>query len=122
MESLVAEQLVSVLGPLGNAFPISDRKPTVWLVAGGVGLPPMLWLAETLQRANKCAIAFCGAQTAELLALTLDPKTPPADDAARAMLCCDEFSRNGVPAVISTDDGSLGFHGHIGAAMAAYQL
>ena len=31
-----------------------------------------------------------------------------------------EFERSGVPVVISTDDGSLGFHGHIGQALTAY--
>ena len=45
LQTLRAGQSLSVLGPQGNQFPIVPEKPTAWLVAGGVGLPPMLWLA-----------------------------------------------------------------------------
>jgi dihydroorotate dehydrogenase electron transfer subunit len=120
MASLNAGDRVSVLGPLGKAFPISNAKPAAWLVAGGVGLPPMLWLAEELHRAGKRVIAFCGAQTADLLPLTIDPAAPPATDAKHAVLSCPEFTAPRAPIVISTDDGSLGYHGHIGAAMPSY--
>lgn len=120
LESLSRGAGVSLLGPLGNSFPIDDGKPVAWLVAGGVGLPPMLWLAEELQAAGKRAVAFYGVQTADLMAVTLDASAPPATDAGLAMLASIEFAERGTPVVISTDDGSLGFHGHIGAALAAY--
>lgn len=120
MESLKIKDQLSVLGPLGNGLPVHDHKGIAWLVAGGVGLPPMLMFAEALRKAGKSCIAFCGAQTAELLALTLDPAVPPAHDASRASYCCREFSQNQAPVVISTDDGSLGFHGHIGKALTAF--
>ncbi len=120
MESLEIGDHLSVLGPLGNGFPISEERPVAWLVAGGVGLPPMLWLAEALHRAGKRTVAFCGARTAELFALAVEPDVQAATDAAHATLCCREFARSGTAVVISTDDGSLGFPGHIGAAMLAY--
>ncbi len=120
MESLRMDDVVSLLGPLGNAFPISVSKSQAWLVAGGVGLPPMLWLAEALHAAHKNAVAFCGAQRAELLALTVDAGCPPDRTAARATASVQEFVRHGAPVVISTDDGSLGFRGYVGSAMAAH--
>jgi len=120
MYSLKPSEFVDALGPLGNVFPISETKPIAWLVAGGVGLPPMLWLAEALTAAGKRSVAFCGSQTADLLALTLDDKKPPGCDARTATHSAKEFTSAGVPVVISTDDGSLAFRGHIGAAMAAY--
>ncbi len=120
MESLAQDDRISILAPLGNGFPISKGKPKAWLIAGGVGLPPMHWLAEALHAANRQVIAFCGAQSADLLALTIDVDTPPAADASTATLSAAEFARYEVPVVISTDDGSLGYHGYIGAAMAAY--
>jgi dihydroorotate dehydrogenase electron transfer subunit len=120
MSSLKANDHLNVLGPLGNGFPIHDSKPIAWLVAGGVGLPPMLWLSEALRDSGKRTIAFCGTQSADLLPLGLNGDAPPATDASRATLCCREFARNDAPVVISTDDGSLGFHGHVGSAMAAY--
>jgi dihydroorotate dehydrogenase electron transfer subunit len=120
MASLEPGDSVSCMGPLGNAFAISGSKPVAWLVAGGVGLPPMLWLAEALHRAGKRAVAFCGARSADLLPLTLDPDIPPASDAQRAVASASEFAAVGASVVISTDDGTAGFHGHIGAALSAY--
>src|SRR5947207_1100498 len=37
---------VSVLGPLGNRFVLPEPGQTALLVAGGVGIPPMLYLAQ----------------------------------------------------------------------------
>lgn len=120
MESLSAGDMVSMLGPLGNKFPIRNDKPFAWCVAGGVGLPPMLWLSEALHRADRKTVAFCGAQTADLLALNMDQKHLPVKDAKVAALSSEEFNNNNVPVIISTDDGSLGFSGHIGAALTSY--
>ena len=119
METLRAEDRISVLGPLGHPFPISEEKPNAWLVAGGVGLPPMLWLAEALQLSGKNTIAFCGAQTKDLLALSWRDEHA-STDAKTATLCAKEFADFGARSIISTDDGSLGFPGHIGSAMQTY--
>jgi dihydroorotate dehydrogenase electron transfer subunit len=120
MEALRPGDRVSILGPLGNAFPIHPNKSQAWLISGGVGLPPMLWLAQRLHANGKQAVAFYGSQTADLLALTLEPGAQLDCDARRATLSAVEFSKIETPVVISTDDGSLGFHGRIGAATAAY--
>ena len=120
MESLRVGDPVSILGPMGNSFPISDHKPVAWLVAGGVGLPPMLWLAAALQETAKRVVAFCGAQTHDLLALTLDLAAHPNPSAMTATPSAKEFARCGTDVVLSTDDGSLGFRGYVGSAMAAY--
>jgi len=111
---------ISVLGPLGNRFPISPHKPVAWMVAGGVGLPPMLWLAETLQVAGKQSVAFCGAQSRDLMALSMACEAVPSVDGTKAHLCTEEFSQSGTPVVLSTDDGTLGFHGHVGKALTAF--
>jgi len=120
MRSLRAGDRVSVLGPQGNHFPIEKKAASTWLVAGGVGLPPMLYLAESLRKAGKRVTAFCGAQTADLLALTIDERVAPSDAAEQATLCAKEFAACDANAVISTDDGTLGFSGHVGDAMTAY--
>lgn len=120
LSTLTPNQTLSLLGPLGNGFPIRVDKPVAWLVAGGVGLPPMLWLVEALDRAGKNCVAFCGAQTRDLLALTLDASCPPDATAETGTLCADAFARHDTTTVISTDDGTLGFHGHIGDALRTY--
>lgn len=120
MESLRPGESASVLGPLGNHFPVSNTKSQAWLIAGGVGLPPMLWLAETLQGAKKKTSAFYGAQRAELLAVTIDDKILPDRKGEHALLCTGEFGQWSAGTVVSTDDGSVGFRGHIGAALATF--
>ncbi|MFQ5494585.1 MAG: dihydroorotate dehydrogenase electron transfer subunit [Phycisphaerae bacterium] len=121
MASLARDDSVSALGPLGNRFPIHDGKRMAWLVAGGVGLPPMLWLAEVLRESDKQTTALCGARTRDLLPLTFEAARPPAVDAGTETHGCREFGRFDAGVVIATDDGSLGFHGHVGEALVAFQ-
>jgi dihydroorotate dehydrogenase electron transfer subunit len=45
---------VSVLGPIGRPFTAHPERPRALLVGGGVGIPPMVFLAEAL-RADKRA-------------------------------------------------------------------
>jgi dihydroorotate dehydrogenase electron transfer subunit len=40
---------ISVLGPIGNGFKPSPARPRTLLVGGGVGIPPMVFLAESLK-------------------------------------------------------------------------
>jgi dihydroorotate dehydrogenase electron transfer subunit len=40
---------VSSLGPIGNGFVPHPSRPRALLVGGGVGIPPMIFLAETLR-------------------------------------------------------------------------
>lgn len=101
---------LSVLGPLGNAFAIRTDKPKAALIGGGVGIPPMLYAAETLSENNIEPIAFCGAQTSQLLPLTVDGAP---DTGGAPSLCTREFTERGAKTVITTDDGSLGFRGFV---------
>lgn len=40
--------VVSCLGPIGQAFALHPVRPRTVLLGGGVGIPPMIFLAETL--------------------------------------------------------------------------
>jgi dihydroorotate dehydrogenase electron transfer subunit len=59
-----AGQTLSLLGPLGNGFPIPDKKVTPVLVAGGSGFPPLHFLSL---RADGRAHFFVGAQHKDCL-------------------------------------------------------
>jgi dihydroorotate dehydrogenase electron transfer subunit len=48
---LPGEQL-SVLGPIGQGFEPHAARPRVLAIGGGVGIPPMVFLAETLARSG----------------------------------------------------------------------
>ncbi|MDA0680401.1 MAG: dihydroorotate dehydrogenase electron transfer subunit [Proteobacteria bacterium] len=43
---------VSVIGPIGHGFVPSSERPRTLLIGGGVGIPPMVFLAETLHEDN----------------------------------------------------------------------
>src|SRR5439155_23164175 len=103
---------LDVLGPLGNRFALPAPNQQAILIGGGVGIPPMLYLAEKL--AGRPAVAFCGALTRDLVPLTLavDAAGHSTEDADPCMAVA-EFSRYGIPSVVSTDDGTYGFRGFV---------
>jgi dihydroorotate dehydrogenase electron transfer subunit len=109
---------VNVLGPLGNRFTPPPAGGTALLVGGGVGIPPMLYLAEKL--AGRKAVAFAGALSRDLLPLTITDDAPPASNAVEPRLNVEDFARYGIPTILSTDDGSIGFRGFITQALERY--
>lgn len=114
-----AGDAIDILGPLGNRFPLPPDGAAALLVGGGVGIPPMLYLAEKL--AGLSAVAFCGALTRDLLPLTIKPDAPiPGADSAEPIHAIEEFSRHGHRSVITTDDGSYGFRGYVTQALEGY--
>jgi dihydroorotate dehydrogenase electron transfer subunit len=46
---------LSVMGPIGRGFSVNPARPRVLAIGGGVGIPPMVFLAEEL-RADRRAI------------------------------------------------------------------
>jgi dihydroorotate dehydrogenase electron transfer subunit len=110
---------VHVLGPLGNRFKLPASGHKAIMVGGGVGIPPMLYLAEKL--AGRDAVAFAGALTRDLFPLTIsDSLTAASIDSVAPILNVAEFARHSVPAVLTTDDGSLGFRGFVTQALERY--
>jgi dihydroorotate dehydrogenase electron transfer subunit len=94
-------ELLNVLGPLGNGFTLkpSTAGNDIILVGGGVGIPPLYHLAETMLK-NKIAIkkrikVLLGARNKSLL------------------LCEKDFKKLGIHVSVATDDGTQGHHGFI---------
>lgn len=113
LSSIDAGEPLSVLGPLGNAFPVSHSKPRAALVGGGVGIPPMICLADAIGQ-GKAATAFCGVRSEHLLPLTLTEK-PDAD--GKPTTCAEQFARSGTTTVIASDDGTVGYEGLVTDAL-----
>ena len=110
---------VDILGPLGNRFILPAPDTQAILVGGGVGIPPMLYLAEKL--AGRGAVAFTGALTRDLLPMILvDESTAPGVNEFRPSNHVLEFNRHGVASVVTTDDGSYGFRGFVTQALEQY--
>jgi dihydroorotate dehydrogenase electron transfer subunit len=114
---------VSVLGPLGNRFALPPAQGTAILVGGGVGIPPMLYLAQRLARcslAGHPAVAFCGATTRDLLPLEITGAASSTMDKIEPRPCIGEFAAHGICSVITTDDGSFGAPGYVTQALESY--
>jgi dihydroorotate dehydrogenase electron transfer subunit len=119
MARLAVGDEVSIIGPLGNRFELPLKDGLGILVGGGVGIPPMIYLAEAL--AGRKAVVFSGALTRDLLPLSVRGDAPvPGPESVDALMNIDEFARHGIPAVISTDDGSYGFRGFVTQALEKY--
>lgn len=88
---------VSVLGPLGNGFPVPSADVADLLVAGGVGLPPLFMQAESAGRlgmANGSEMLY-GART------------------SRDLVLLGEIRALGIALRLATEDGSLGRRGRV---------
>jgi dihydroorotate dehydrogenase electron transfer subunit len=55
---------VSVLGPIGQSFRPSTERPNVLLIGGGVGIPPMVFVADHLrqQQGDWTPLAILGSE------------------------------------------------------------
>jgi len=94
---------ISVLGPLGTAFPAPSPDVIDLLVGGGVGIPPIYLQAAAAAGAGlapRSEILYGGRRTADLVLL-------------------DEMSAFGVGLHLATEDGTTGRHGRITAELEA---
>lgn len=86
--------VLRVLGPLGNGFDVSEVKRRALLVAGGMGVAPLFFLALKLREAGvenvEMVYGVCG---------------------ANELLFVPEMKEAGVAVTVTTEDGSAGCAG-----------
>ena len=63
----MADQKLSVMGPLGKGFELQNATQTAVLVGGGMGVAPLLALAEELKSKGKKVISLLGAASSDVL-------------------------------------------------------
>jgi len=99
MSRLVVGDRVTILAPLGNPFDLHfESRSHIVLVAGGIGLAPLTYIADYLSEtmvANIKLTLYMGASTA-----------PALVGVKRMERFCSDIK-------IATDDGSVGFKGTI---------
>lgn len=80
--------MLDVLGPLGNGFPLKKKK--AFLIGGGIGVPPILELAKQLDCEKQIILGYRNSD----------------------MFLLDEFRRYG-EVYVATEDGSYGAQGNV---------
>lgn len=61
------EEYLEILGPLGNGFTLHNKSRRIMMVGGGMGVAPLLALAEECLRLGKKVKVLLSALTSELL-------------------------------------------------------
>lgn len=90
-----------VLGPLGHGFTPPTPGERVFLVGGGYGVAPFALFSRRLSQEGVPFHLFYGGRTATELPLV------------------EELDRRGIPATLSTDDGTRGESGRVTAPLLA---
>lgn len=85
---------LDILGPLGNGFKFNPNAKNLLLIAGGIGIAPLLFLAEKSKKLGHSVTLLLGAKTAS----ELYPK---------------ELIPSETKLIITTEDGSAGKKGMI---------
>ncbi len=108
LSSLRPGERVDLLGPLGNSYQVPPMLQTALLVAGGIGVPPVVALAERLAASGfrvvgrPRLVAFLGGRT------------------ANDVLCVTDLRKGGAKVHVATEDGSLGSTGLVTDLLEAY--
>jgi len=113
-------ETLSVLGPIGRPFEPDPARPRVLAIGGGVGMPPMLFLAQRLRRTAFSPLLLLGSEVAfpfQPVPSTLLMDGMPAGVIAALPLAEDW----GVPSRLASGLGFPGcFEGHVTALADAY--
>src|SRR5262245_7330980 len=117
LDELSAGDTLSITGPLGTGFTTpTDGRPLI-LVGGGVGIPPLLYLARILAQQNHTnATVIFGAMSGDLLPVRRTAAPPATPAPARCLALPGDAP---FPALVTTDDGSLGIRGRVTDALSA---
>jgi len=103
MSRMVPGDELDILGPLGKGFPVWEWVDHALLVGGGIGIAPLVALADNLVTHRRIhTVCFIGGRT--------------SDDILGVM----ELRRLGVKTYLSTEDGSLPRKGRITESLEEY--
>jgi dihydroorotate dehydrogenase electron transfer subunit len=89
---------VGVRGPYGQGFTLDQDRPAL-MVAGGCGVGPLYFLAARAAELGVPTTVALGAQ------------------GATQLIYADQFRHLGVELMLATNDGSVGFKGHVTEAI-----
>lgn len=103
LSSLKKDNTISVIGPLGNGFPLPGPHERILLVAGGMGIAPIFFLTQVLQEAR-----------------SLSPALILGFATSQNVVRVQELRDMSVDISLSTEDGSAGHKGLVTDLMDDY--
>ncbi len=101
---------LDIFGPLGNGFSVKPDSKNLLLVAGGMGIVPLVFLADTAAREGKKVTLIMGARSSNcLLPIAVSQKAFEGG-----------IRPDSINVVNATDDGSEGYKGPATDLIPAY--
>lgn len=117
-------QRISLLGPAGRGFTIEPARPRPVLIGGGVGIPPLVFLAESMATTggrSVSPIAFFGSELP--FPFEVNQAAPPLpgvpSDATASMALLDEWD---IPSRLASGNRQAGAHAGFVTDLAAAWL
>jgi dihydroorotate dehydrogenase electron transfer subunit len=106
--------VLSVLGPIGNGFSPAAARPVILAIAGGVGIPPIYFLAEALRAERRFEmIVLMGSEAPFPFALS-DRAEPVAGLPDAAHLVVAQLDEWGIVSALASNAGLDGcYSGHV---------
>jgi len=103
---------LSLLGPVGRPFNLSDTSKRYVLIGGGVGIPPMIFVAERL-RGQAPVVLFAGSEVE--LPFALKPSTAILPGiSGNAILGIASLEERGIATRLATNAGLYGcYQGYV---------
>ena len=104
---------VDLLGPLGNGYRVPQSLTTALLVAGGIGVPPVVALAERLARSRFTVHSSRSAKSGRRSSVVGRLKIVAfvGGKTRHDVLCVADLRKAGATVHVVTEDGSLGHRG-----------
>jgi len=105
-------ETIPLLGPIGQAFDLSDESKRYVLIGGGVGVPPMIFAADALQSKADCVV-FAGSEIAFPFALKPSTMLLPGVH-GNAILSITSLEERGIACRLASNAGLYGcYEGHV---------
>ena len=101
---------INILGPIGNGFAADADRPTAVLIGGGVGIPPLIFLAEHIHAGgwpDARSVAFFGSELPFPFAL-IDSNVDLAGAPTAASQAISLLDAKGIPSRLATTAGFAG--------------
>jgi len=92
---LSKDAAINFLGPLGNSFTLPESCDHAILIAGGLGIAPLVFWGQNLSSRHISTTLLWGNRSHD------------------AVCCLEDIEQAGIQYRLATDDGSLGFKGFV---------